>query len=48
MLEARPAQYAVVARRILSLKRELKGLRYEAMNPRWEIAEFEHHPHDWS
>jgi len=48
MLEARPAQYAVVARMIPSLKRELRGLRYEAMNPRWEIAEFEHHPDDWS
>jgi hypothetical protein len=48
MLEARPAQYAVVARMIPSLKRELGGLRYEAMNARWEIAEFEHHPHDWS
>jgi hypothetical protein len=47
MLEARPAQYVVVARMIPSLKRALKGLRYEAMNPRWEIAEFEHHPHDW-
>ena len=47
MLEARPAQYAVVARMIPSLKRALKGLRYEAMNSRWEIAEFEHHPHDW-
>jgi len=47
MLEARPAQYAVVARMIPSLKRALKGLRYEAMNLRWEIAEFEHHPHDW-
>ena len=46
MLEARPAQYAVVARMIPSLKRELRGLRYQAMNPRWEIAEFEHHPHD--
>jgi hypothetical protein len=48
MLEARPAAYAVVARMIPSLKRELRGLRYEAMNPSWEIAEFEHHPHDWS
>jgi hypothetical protein len=47
MLEARLAQYSVVARMIPSLKRALKGLRYEAMNPRWEIAEFEHHPHDW-
>lgn len=48
MLEARPAQYAVVARMIPSLKRELRGLRYEAMNRSWEIAEFAHHPHDWS
>ena len=48
MLEARFAQYAVVARMIPSLKRALKGLRYEPMNPRWEIAEFEHRPHDWS
>jgi hypothetical protein len=48
MLEARPAQYAVVARMIPSLKRALRSLRYEPMNPRWEIAEFDHHPHDWS
>jgi hypothetical protein len=47
MLEARLAQYSVVARMTPSLKRALKGLRYEAMNPRWEIAEFEHHPHGW-
>jgi hypothetical protein len=48
MLEARPAQYAVVARMIPSLQRALKGLGYEPMNPCWEIAEFEHRPHDWS
>jgi Transposase DDE domain group 1 len=48
MLEARLVQYAVVARMIPSLKRALRGLRYEAMNPDWEIGEFEHHPHDWS
>jgi len=48
VLEARSAQYAVVARMIPSLKRALKALHYEPMNPRWEIAEFEHHPHDWS
>src|SRR6516162_8294417 len=29
-------------------KRVRKGLHYEAMNPHWEIAEFDHHPHDWS
>jgi Transposase DDE domain group 1/Transposase domain (DUF772) len=47
MLETRLAQYAVVARMIPSLKRALRGLRYEPMNLRWEIAEFEHHPHGW-
>ncbi len=48
MLEARLAQYSVVARMVPSLKRALRGLRYEPMNPRWEIAEFEHRPHGWS
>ena len=49
MLEVRPtAQYAVVARMTPSLKRELGALPYAPMNSRWEIAEFEHHPHGWS
>jgi hypothetical protein len=47
MLEARYAQYAVVARMTRSVKCELRSLRYERLNPRWEIAEFEHRPHDW-
>src|SRR6266436_5901457 len=47
-VEARLAQYSVVARMVPSLKRALRGLRYEPMNPRWEIAEFEHRPHGWS
>ena len=47
MLEARPAQYAVVARMTTSLKRALGGLRYERLNPRWEIAECEHRASDW-
>jgi hypothetical protein len=47
VLDTRLAQYCVVARMSRSLKRALKGLRYEAMNPHWEIAEFEHRPHDW-
>jgi Transposase DDE domain group 1 len=47
MLEARPAQYAVVARMTPSLKRALGGLHYERLNPRWEIAEFEHRSSDW-
>jgi hypothetical protein len=42
MLEARPAQYAVVARMTASLKRGLGGLRYERLNARWEVAECEH------
>jgi hypothetical protein len=47
MLEARPTQYAVVARMTSSLKRKLDSLRYQRLNPRWEIAEFEHRPTDW-
>ena len=48
MLEVRPtAHYAVVSRVTRSLKRALKGLHYEPMNPHWEIAEFEHRPHGW-
>ena len=48
MLEVRPtAQYAVVSRMTPSLKRGLGGLRYERLNSRWEIAEFEHHVHGW-
>ncbi len=47
MLESRPAQYAVVARMTTSLKRVLGGLRYRRLNPRWEIAEFEHRASDW-
>jgi hypothetical protein len=47
-LEARPGvQYAVVARMTSSLKRKLHSLRYQRLNPRWEIAEFEHRPTDW-
>src|SRR5437867_7627567 len=42
ILEERPAQYAVVARMTGSLKRALGGLRYERLNPRWEIAQCEH------
>ncbi len=46
--EARPARYAVVARMTASLKRTLGGSRYERLNPRWEIAEFEHRASDWT
>ena len=38
----------MVARRTRSLKRALGGLRYQQFTPRWEIAEFEHRPSDWS
>jgi hypothetical protein len=47
ILEARSAQYAVVARMTTSLKRKLQSLCYQRLNPRWEIAEFEHRPTDW-
>ena len=46
-LEARPAQYAVVARLTQAFKRLLPGLRYESVNRRWEMADFEHRPHSW-
>jgi len=47
MLEQRPAQYAVVARLTSAFKRVLGGLRYQRINARWEIAEFEHRLTGW-
>jgi hypothetical protein len=47
LLEQRPAQYAVVARLTTALKRVLGGLRYQRLNARWEIAEFEHRLSGW-
>ena len=47
MLEQRPAHYAVVARLTSALKRVLGGLRYQRLNARWEIAEFEHRLTGW-
>jgi hypothetical protein len=47
VLEARAAQYAVVARLTASLKRILGGLRYQAGNPSWQVAEAEHRPFGW-
>ena len=46
-IEARPAQYAVVARLTTALKRLLPGILYESVNRNWEMAEFEHRPHGW-
>lgn len=46
-LESRPAQYAVVARLTQAFRRLLPGLRYESANRNWEMADFEHCPHDW-
>jgi hypothetical protein len=47
MLEARLAQYTVVARTTRSVKHALRSLRYEQMNAHWEIAEFQHRANDW-
>lgn len=47
ILEARPVQYAVVARMTPSLKRALGGLRYQRHTARWEIGECEHRPSEW-
>src|SRR5260370_2894310 len=30
-----------------AFKRLLPGLRYESVNPQWEMADFEHRPHGW-
>ena len=46
-LEARPTEYAVVARLSPAFKRLLPGLSYEPVNPAWEMGEFEHRPHGW-
>lgn len=47
ILEARPAQYAVVARLTTGLKRKLGGLRYEQCHPVWQIAELAYQPFGW-
>src|SRR3989441_4278655 len=46
-LEDRRAQYAVFACWTSALKRVLGGLRYQRLNARWEIAEFEHRLTGW-
>src|SRR5438552_4536874 len=46
-LETRSAQYAVVARLTSAFRRLLPGLRYEAVNRDWEMADFEHRLHGW-
>jgi hypothetical protein len=46
-LEQQAAEHAVVARLTPSLKRVLRGLRYQGLNARWEIAEGAHRPRDW-
>jgi len=46
-LETRRAEYAIVARLTSALKRLLPGLSYVPVNPKWEMAEFEHRPHGW-
>jgi hypothetical protein len=47
MLEARRAQYAVVARMASGLKRKLGSLHYERLNARWEIGECEYRAQGW-
>jgi hypothetical protein len=46
-LEARPAEYAVVARLTPAFRRLLPGLRYAAVNRNWEMADFEHRSLGW-
>lgn len=46
-LEARTAQYAIVARLTPAFKRLLPGVSYEPVNRKWEMAEFEYRPDGW-
>jgi len=46
-LEARHAEYAVVARLTQAFRRLLPSLTYQPINRKWEMAEFEHRPHGW-
>jgi hypothetical protein len=46
-LEARPAEYAVVARLTPAFRRLLAGLRYDPVNRNWEMADFEHRSLGW-
>jgi hypothetical protein len=46
-LEARHAEYAVVARLTQAFRRLLPSLTYQSINRKWEMAEFEHRPHGW-
>jgi hypothetical protein len=46
-LEARPAEYAVVARLTQAFRRLLPGLRYEPVNRNGEMADFEHRSLGW-
>ena len=46
-LEARPAEYAVVARLTPAFRRLLPGLRYAPVNRNWEMADFEHRSLGW-
>ncbi len=48
MMEQKPAQYAVVARLTPALRRVLGGVRYQRLNARWEIGQFEHRLTGWS
>jgi hypothetical protein len=47
ILEARPVQYAMVARLTQAFQRLLPGPRYESVNRQWEMAEFDHRSHGW-
>lgn len=48
MLEQKPAEYAVVARLTSALRRVMGSVRYQRLNARWEIGEFEHRLAGWS
>ena len=48
VLEDQATEYALVARMIPALQRQLPGLRYSPVPGGWEMADFEHRPQTWS
>jgi hypothetical protein len=47
-LEGLGAEYAIVARLTPGFRSLLPGLRYEAVNREWEMADCQHRSHGWS
>jgi hypothetical protein len=47
-LEAHGAEYAIVARLTRPLRHRLTGLRFQRLDDRWALADFEYQPEAWA